>query len=111
MLSMLELMATGTRTHADSSARVSGLTVARSLRESTLSWSYSALLAKSGQSFTPPIDAAGAPMTVFSDWQQTLQVQAVDPDNLSRNVSAVSPVAVRVTAHAVRAGKKITALT
>jgi Tfp pilus assembly protein PilV len=111
VLSMLELMATGNRTHNDASRRTTGLTLARCLRERTLAWTFDQLRDHAGQTYSPPLDASGTAMAGFDDWQQTLQVQTVDPNSLISTSGSSTPSAVRVTAYAIHNNEKVQSLT
>lgn len=104
VVAMMELMATGTRANSESAERVTALTLARNVREHALTLSYDQARALSGRTFSPPIDADGAALSGFDGWQQTVQVQPVDPADLLTNVSVAAPSAVRVSVHAVRSG-------
>jgi prepilin-type N-terminal cleavage/methylation domain-containing protein len=110
VLSMLELTATGSRTHGDAMQRTTALTVAQCLHERTIGWTFDEVRAHANETFAPPVDAEGVAMPAFEDWQQILEVRAVQPDNLSATSSA-TPTAVRVTAHAVKNGTKVQSLT
>lgn len=60
VVSMMELMATGTRANSVSAERVTALTLARNVREHALTLSYDQVRALSGHTYSPPIDADGA---------------------------------------------------
>ncbi|HEX8341626.1 MAG TPA: prepilin-type N-terminal cleavage/methylation domain-containing protein [Tepidisphaeraceae bacterium] len=111
VLSMLELTATGTRAHGDAMQRTTGLAVAQCLHERTIGWTFDQLRGHAGETFAPPVDAEGVSMPAFGDWQQVLEIQAVEPDNLSATSAATTPSAVRVTVHAVKDGLKRQSLT
>lgn len=103
VVSMLQLLAVGTVSNADSNALTTGLNLANNIREMaqglkfvaspTTTWwgpggtetlaTYDDLDDLDGRTFSPPIDARRQQLTGFTNWSQTVKVESVDPNRLT----------------------------
>ena len=106
-VAVMQLMVTGTVANIDSSARTTGLNLARNVRESMIQKTYATLLSYHGASYAPPKDGQGNDLTDFADWKQEIAVQAVDPTNLTTSVTTSSPAAVRITVTVSRGTERV----
>jgi prepilin-type N-terminal cleavage/methylation domain-containing protein len=111
VVAMLELMASGTKANTSSSQMVTGLSLARNVREHCLTLSYDEVRNLNGTTFTPPIAADGASLAGVEEWQQTITVVPVAPGNLLAAASGTEVNAVRITVHAVLRGQRHASLT
>jgi type II secretory pathway pseudopilin PulG len=96
-VSILQLLAAGTVSNVNASDLTTGSNIAKDIHEAMIQMSYAQVLAVNGATYKPPIDSRSQAISNLSDWQQSIVVQPVNPDNLTQNVVNSDPDAVRVT--------------
>ena len=97
-----ELLSVGTVANGDAHRLTTGMNLASNIREFAHEQTGAELLARNGQSYTPPLDGRGVAIEELEGWAQHVTVEKVDPNNVSMVVpsSTESPVlrlSVRVT--------------
>jgi prepilin-type N-terminal cleavage/methylation domain-containing protein len=117
VVAMLQLLAAGTMTNSEGTELTTGLNLAKNIRELSLGlrfadsdnpthWgnesgetlsSYDDIDDLTGKSYSPPIDARRQALSDYTNWQQSITVQSVDPDLLTSNAPNGSTPAARVT--------------
>jgi len=85
-LGMLQLLAAGTMTNLEGAETTTAVNLTKNIREMTLTQTYSQVSALN-RTYSPPIDSRGQTLNEFSNWQQTVSVQPVDPNRLTLDVS------------------------
>lgn len=96
-IAMLQLIAAGTVANAKGASITTGMNLAKNVRELSLKLEYADLLAMNGTTYSPPVDSRGEEIDGFDDWTQVVEVQAVDPDRVTLDVSDPDPDCLRLT--------------
>jgi type II secretory pathway pseudopilin PulG len=97
VVAALQLLAAGTAANVDGAIGTTGVNLARNVREMTLTMSFDEVRDLDGKSYSPAVDSRGESLDGFEDWTQAVDVQAVNPDQITQNIVDVAPDAVRVT--------------
>ncbi len=93
----MQLFATGTLANVQSAQLTTATHLGNALHEATLRMEYADVIAMDGQTYSPPIDAAGSSIaSLGSSWQQHVSVSYVDPADLTHTLAIAQPMA-RVT--------------
>ena len=99
----MQVIATGTRNNIDSQRQITADQILVSGREMTLSLTPAAVRALDGQTFSPPVDAAGQALSDSAGWAQRFDINPVKVDSLSQPAGSTGvPHAWRVTVTALR---------
>jgi hypothetical protein len=106
-MSLLQLLAAGTISNVQGAQTTTGMNLAKNVREMSLKLPFVQLSDLDGDSYSPPVDSRGSALSDFSDWSQTVDVQPVDPDRLTLDVSTDTPLALRVTVTVSRHGQAV----
>jgi type II secretory pathway pseudopilin PulG len=106
-VAVLQLVASGTASNVQAAQTTTAVNLAKCMREMALGKEFTQVLAMNGTSHQPPVDADGAAMDEFTDWKQTVVVQAVDPQKLRHPIIDADPSAVRVTATVEHNGERV----
>lgn len=119
-VAMLQLFATGTAAQATGAELTSGLSIAKSIREMTMTMTYTSSTTPAtwgldagenvatpgdwddlndldNRVFDPPIDARGHGIPDMSGWKQTVNVESVDSNGLDTVLPDGSSRALRIT--------------
>jgi hypothetical protein len=120
VVAMLQLLTVGTMANLEGGKVVTGLNLARNVREFSLPLKFKSptnptgwgvdggeslsnpkgwddIDDLAGVTFDPPIDGAGNQMTNYPGWKQKVTVQTVDPDNVRLATTNGSQPAIRLT--------------
>ena len=130
IMAVMQLLATGTTMNYDGAQQTTGVNLAKNIRELCLnlaftdpnnpgSWgqnasqysaspsSISGLNELTGTTFSPPIDSRKSAIAGWTDWQQSVTVQTVDPNRLSLAVPNGTQPAVRITVNISHKGANV----
>jgi hypothetical protein len=105
IVAVLNLLAAGTSSNAESAQLTTGMNLAQNVREMYLGMTPDELLALSGKEYSPPVDAGGEEVKGYDNWTQRVDVSNVDIDMVSATVPSGSSPAVRVNV-TIRQGKE-----
>ncbi len=97
VVSMLQLLASGTVSNIDGAQQTTGINLARNIREMALQDSFDQVRGLNAKTYSPAIDSQGHGITDLKDWSQSVAVTQVDPKNLTKASSSGTPVAICVT--------------
>ena len=106
VMAMMQLSAAGTMNNIQSFEMTTGVNVAKSIREITVQKTMAQILAMNNTTHDPPWDSQSAPMSGLAGWKQSIKVQAVNPDNLTQNITDSDPSAVRISVSVTHNGEK-----
>jgi len=106
VMAMMQLIAAGTMNNIQSFEMTTGVNVAKSIREITVQKTMAQILAMNNTTHDPPWDSQSAPMSGLAGWKQSIKVQAVNPDNLTQNITDSDPSAVRISVSVTHNGEK-----
>ena len=107
LLAMLELIAAGTASNVDGVNETMGMNLARNVRERTLKSTFAEVLAMDNTTHAPPVNSSGVAISGFDEWTQVIDIQPVDPRNLTWDNVNPSPDVVRVTVRITRNGEQV----
>jgi prepilin-type N-terminal cleavage/methylation domain-containing protein len=107
VVAMMTLLASGTVNNIESAELTTGVNIAKNIREVAVQKSMAQLVAMNGTYHEPPWDSRSIGITDLPDWRQIISVQAVNPDNLTTNISTSTPRAVRVTVTVTHHGQSV----
>ena len=106
VMAMMQLIAAGTVNNIQSFEMTTGVNVSKAIREITVQKTMAQILAMNNTTHDPPWDSRSQPMSTLAGWQQTIKVQAVNPDNLTQNITDSDPSAVRINVTVTHNGTK-----
>lgn len=107
VVSMLQLLASGTVSNIDGALQTTGINLARNIREMALQDSFDQVRGLAGKTYSPAIDSQGHAISTLSDWSQSVVVTQVDPKNLTKSSSSGTPVAISVTVTVAHGAEKV----
>jgi hypothetical protein len=96
-VAMLQLVAAGSVNNIEGAELTTGISLARNIREYTLTSTWANLPTFNGANYSPPKDSRGVTLTNITNWQQQVTVQAVNPDDITQDIVDPSPTAVRIS--------------
>jgi Tfp pilus assembly protein PilV len=106
VMAMMQLIASGTMNNIQSFEMTTGVNAAKAIREVTLQKTMAQILAMNNTTHDPPWDSRSQSIATLAGWQQSIKVQAVNPDNLTQNITDTDPSAVRITVSVTHNGEK-----
>ena len=107
LVAMLELLAAGTSANVDGVHEMTGMNLAKSIRELTLKANFNDVIALNKSSFTPPVDSRLSAINGFDDWAQEIDVQPVSINKFTTNIVDPNPDVIRVTVKISHNGKQV----
>jgi prepilin-type N-terminal cleavage/methylation domain-containing protein len=131
-VAVLQLMASGTMSNAESSELTTGLNMANDIKElsrglafddPTLPANWGAETGESsiaayddlddldGVTFSPPIDARRLSLSTFTNWKQTVTVETVNPASISTSTTKGSQPINRLTVKVYKNDNEVCQLT
>ena len=109
VVALLELLAAGTMGNGRAAQATTALGLVNNVHERALNVKYADLFATfNDMSYSPPVDASGAPIAGMAQWRQVVDVKYVDRNHVAKDVpdTQVEPVA-RVTVTILHDGTPI----
>jgi type II secretory pathway pseudopilin PulG len=106
-VAILQLLASGTVNNIDAAELTTGINVAKNVREVAVQKSFAQVRAMNNTSHQPPWDSRSQPISDLPDWKQSVTVQSVNPDNLTKNITDAAPDSVRVSVSVTHNGKHV----
>jgi Tfp pilus assembly protein PilV len=110
VVSMLQLLASGTVSNIDGAKQTTGINLARDIREMALQDTFDQVRGLNSTTYKPAVDSQGHSISDLSDWSQSIVVQQVDPKNLTKATTGGSPVAICVTVTVLHNAEKVSDL-
>ena len=129
-VAMLTLFAAGTGVNNTSAAMTTGMHLAKNVREMAMTMEFTSPMSPStwgrdsgegatspgtwddlndldNASFSPPIDASGAPIAGMDNWRQTIDVRCVDVNGMETLLPDGTSEALRITTIVTRGSEEV----